>query len=555
MVIKGGARSSPGELALHLLRADTNEFVEVRALNAVTARELREALFEMSAMGAGSRSRRPLYHASINTPVWEALTDEQKTVAIDRLETQLGLAGQPRAVVEHVKEGRQHVHVVWLRIDPETGTAIPDSHNYRKHEEVARALEREFGHGRVQGAHHERDGVERPARRPSLAETRQAERSSVTPEDAKARLRELWSMADTGHAFAAALDDAGWILARGDKRGFVALDPMGEARAVNKDITGLSAARVRERLADIDPDTLPSVEEARTEQRARQPSPGRDQARKTAAPTPSEPPREAGQDQATEPVRAPANEAPLEVLRVPLTEAVTDPLPGRSVPPAVTYGYSVRLEGNPSTSWQAPALKVADVRARAAQPERPVSGNTRGAAASPEATQRPSHEAVTPAGEAKRAEIGRLAAVVAAARERLAVLAGRLDAAMDRHRERAREAEHQAQPPASFVTAVRRGLSRLWGQESQQAPAPRSEPSQPPPRPAVDHEPRAVPIYRPAEAVKKVEARDNPGQAVTPAAAHPIPGPGPVKPPPAQALRKTLSQYRRDTGPDMDREL
>jgi hypothetical protein len=237
----------------------------------------------------------------------------------------------------------------------------------------------------------------------------------------------------------------------------------------------------------------------------------------------------------------------------PVPDVAPDPLPARSAPPPVTYGYSVRLDANAWTSSQAPALKVAEVTARAAQPERPVCGNTRGAAASPEATQRPSHEAAPPAGEAKRSEIGRLAAVVAAARERLAVLAGRLDAAMDR--ERAREAEHQAQPPASFVTAVRRGLSLLWGQESQQAPAPRSEPSQPPPRPAVDHEPRAVPIYRPAEAVKKVEARDHSGQAVTPAAAHPIPGPGPVKPPPAQALRKTLSQYRRDTGPDMDREL
>jgi hypothetical protein len=493
--------------------------VEVRALKGVTARELREALFEMSAMGAGSRSRRPLYHASINTPVWEALTDEQKTVAIDRLEQRLGLDGQPRAVVEHVKEGRQHMHVVWLRIDAATGTAIPDSHNYRKHEEVARALELEFGHGRVQGAHHERDGIERPSRRPSLAETRQAERSSVTPEDAKARLRELWSMADTGHAFAAALDDAGWILARGDKRGFVALDPMGEARAVNKDITGLSAARVRERLADIDPDKLPSVEEARTQQRARQPSPGRD----------------VGQDQApaAEPIRAPANEAPLEVLRVPLPEAATDPLPGMAPDPspAVTYGYSVRLDANAWTSSQAPALKVSEVRAHAAA-ERvgPVSGDT----LSPEASRRPSHEAAPPAGDAKRAEIGRLASVVSAARERLAALAGRLDAAMDRHRERAREAE----PPASFVAAVRRGLSRLWGQESEQATAPGPAPSQSPPRPAMDH-----------------QARDHSGQAVTPAAAHPIPGPGPVKPPPAQALRKTLSQYRRDTGPDMDREL
>ena len=50
-------------------------------------------------------------------------------------------------------------------------------HNYRKHEIVARELEREFGHERVQGAHIERDGKARPERTPSHAEMQQAERT------------------------------------------------------------------------------------------------------------------------------------------------------------------------------------------------------------------------------------------------------------------------------------------------------------------------------------------------------------------------------------------
>lgn len=273
MVIKGGARAEADKLAAHLLRVDTNERVDVRELLGVCGPDLAAALREMEAIASAARSRRPFYHASINTAPNELMNDAQKARAIDRLEQELGLTGQPRIVVEHVKDGREHLHVAWSRIDGETMRAIPDSHNYRRHKIVARELEREFEHARVQGAHVEREGVERPARCPSHAETRQAERSGISPEDAKAQLRELWQSADNGQAFAAALDAAGWTLAQGDRRGFVALDPAGEVRAVNKAITGLSAAGVRERLADLDADLLPTVDQAREQLRARQQQP------------------------------------------------------------------------------------------------------------------------------------------------------------------------------------------------------------------------------------------------------------------------------------------
>ena len=51
-----------------------------------------------------------------------------------------------------------------------------DSHNYRKHELVARELEREFGHDRVQGVHVEREGQERPERTPPKWVMQQGER-------------------------------------------------------------------------------------------------------------------------------------------------------------------------------------------------------------------------------------------------------------------------------------------------------------------------------------------------------------------------------------------
>ncbi len=269
MVIKGGARGAPIDLATHLQRLDTNERMEVKELRGVMAQQLGDALREMDAVASGTRCRRPLYHASINTRADEVMTPEQWAQAIDALEEKMNFAGQPRAVVLHEKEGREHVHVVWSRIDLDHMRAIPDGHNYRRHEEVARAMETEFGHARVQGAHVGREGVERPERTPSHAEMQQAERTKLTPRQAKEQITAIWQSTDSGKAFAAALEDAGWILARGDDRDFVVVDPCEGTHSLARRIQGAKAKDVRERMSDVDAATLPSADEARERQSTR----------------------------------------------------------------------------------------------------------------------------------------------------------------------------------------------------------------------------------------------------------------------------------------------
>ncbi len=189
---------------------------------------------------------------------------------MDRLEKELGLTGQPRVVVVHEKnDGREHCHVVWSRIDLDKMRVISDSHNFRKHELVARELEREFGHERVQGAHIERDGKARPPRTPSHKEIQQGARTGVSPKQAREHLTALWQRADNGKAFAEGLAQSGWILARGDRRDFVAIDQKGGTHSLSRRIDGATAKMVRERLADLKAETLPSVAEARATQQAR----------------------------------------------------------------------------------------------------------------------------------------------------------------------------------------------------------------------------------------------------------------------------------------------
>lgn len=280
MVIKGSARGGPAELAKHLQRTDTNERVSVMELRGVAALDLKGALMEMDALGAALKTSRTLYHASINVPVHERMTDAQRATAIDRLEKALGLAGQPRVVVEHEKYGRDgdarvHCHVVWSRTDLDHMRAIRCDHNFRTHELVARELEREFGHQRVQGVHVERDGpggerIKRPDRTPSHAEHQQAQRGGIDPHQMKAEISDIWRSTDSGKAFVNALEQHGYVLARGDRRDFVIVDRQGEVHSLARRIEGVVAKDVRARMADIDRDRLPDVAQARATQQARQ---------------------------------------------------------------------------------------------------------------------------------------------------------------------------------------------------------------------------------------------------------------------------------------------
>lgn len=267
MIIKGNARAGAKSLAAHVLRTDTNERVEVAEVRGTVAEDVLGAVREMEAVAACTRTGKPLYHASINTRADERLTDEQRFRAIDRLEEALNLTGQPRVVVIHEKEGREHCHVIWSRTDLEHSRAIRMDHNFRTHELVARALEREFGHERVQGAHAERDDRERPKRTPGHDEWQQAARSGWKPGDAKAFVTDIWNHTDNGRSFEALLAEKGWLLARGDRRDFVVVDPQGGVHSLSRRVDGYTAAEVRDRMRDLEDVPMPGVEEARAVQR------------------------------------------------------------------------------------------------------------------------------------------------------------------------------------------------------------------------------------------------------------------------------------------------
>lgn len=287
MIIKGGSRGAPSQLGRHLARTDTNECVRVLELQ--SGRTSPEAAFEdWQTIAEGTRGRKGLYHANIDPDPKYPMTEAQFMRAADVLEAELGLTGQPRCVVLHEKEGRTHIHVVWQRTDIDRMMLVSDSKNYLAHERASQQLEREFGHEHVPGKHAKRDREaqpDMPSAEVSHDEWQQQERGGLGHGERKAQVTALYQSADSGPAFKAALEDAGYVLARGDRRDFVIMDAEGRAHSLGRQLPGVKAAELRAFMADVDPSLLPGVKEARAalrEQSRQQEAPAPEDARKTA---------------------------------------------------------------------------------------------------------------------------------------------------------------------------------------------------------------------------------------------------------------------------------
>lgn len=98
------------------------------------------------------------------------------------------------------------------------------------------------------------------------AEWEQAKRSGHDPKALKQMFQEVWASSDSKQAFASALRARGYTLARGDRRGFVAVDYRGEVYAIAR-YAGIKTKDVRARLGDEK--ELPSVQQATNAMAAR----------------------------------------------------------------------------------------------------------------------------------------------------------------------------------------------------------------------------------------------------------------------------------------------
>ena len=177
--------------------------------------------------------------------------------AIADIETKMNLVRQPRAIVFHEKEGRRHAHCVWSRINVDQMKAINLPHYKLKLRDISRQLYLEYGWQMPRGL---MNSKERNPLNLSQAEWQQAKRAKHDPRASKEMFKECWAASDSAASFAHALEERGYHMAKGDRRGHVAVDWRGEVYPISRWIDA-KAKDVRAKLGK--PDILPSVEETK----------------------------------------------------------------------------------------------------------------------------------------------------------------------------------------------------------------------------------------------------------------------------------------------------
>jgi hypothetical protein len=263
MILKGSQRSGAGALADHLMNDKDNDHVDLLEIRGFMGTTLHDALFETHAISKATQCKQFMFSLSLNPPKDDVASEQDFLDAADRAEKVLGLDGQPRAIVVHEKEGRRHAHVVWSRIDADEMKAINLPHFKNKLRDLSRDLYLDHGWDLPDGL--ATYGNKSPLNF-TLEEWQQAKRQGVDPREIKQAFQQAWERCDSQIGFKNALEERGYFLARGDRRGFVALDVDGNVHSIAK-WAGIKAKDVKAKLGS--PENLPSVDETRADIRGK----------------------------------------------------------------------------------------------------------------------------------------------------------------------------------------------------------------------------------------------------------------------------------------------
>ena len=257
MILKGSQRGGAKNLSVHLMNDRDNDHVTLYEVRGFVSRDLHGALAEIHAISKGTKCDQFIFSLSFNPPKDKDASEQDFIDAIERAEKAVGLDNQPRAIIFHEKEGRRHAHAVWSRIDASSMKAINLPHFKNRLKNLSRELYLDHGWELPDGLR--RDGGRSPLNF-TLDEWQQAKRLKLDPREIKQSFIEAWERSDSAMGFKHALEEKGYFLAKGDRRGFVGVNVNGEVFSVPRMI-GIKTKEVKARLGD--PNDLQSVDYTR----------------------------------------------------------------------------------------------------------------------------------------------------------------------------------------------------------------------------------------------------------------------------------------------------
>ena len=139
-----------GVLAYNQLKVDerhadvlfTSRIIEPQGNNPYTIGHLSRSFGDY--LTANRKTEKPVLHISLNPDPKDCLSEERFISLAEEYMRRMGFGDQPYIVYRHNDIGREHLHIVSVRVD-ETGRAISDSYEHGRSMKVCRELERQFG--------------------------------------------------------------------------------------------------------------------------------------------------------------------------------------------------------------------------------------------------------------------------------------------------------------------------------------------------------------------------------------------------------------------------
>ncbi len=258
---------------LNMRTENPDKAVKVMAYTALYANELKhhyaEKYPEKEVKKTGRKLQKPVYAFSLSWGTDEKPTHETMRNAAKSALSKLGFEQHQAILIGHNDTDHPHIHIIVNRVDPITGMAASTSKDRNKLSQWAQRYEEQQGKIRC----HKR--VENNERREELAQQRQHDPENTKGKIVRGRdpiIQKAWQQSDNGRSFAAALEEQGYLLAKGDKRGVVVIDPQGKPINPARHIEGENGKNIRvvqlnQRLSDLDMNSLQSVLEAKEKQK------------------------------------------------------------------------------------------------------------------------------------------------------------------------------------------------------------------------------------------------------------------------------------------------
>jgi hypothetical protein len=247
MIIKGRRRGGAKRLSDHLRRTDENEKVKVHNLEGFVfdvsnGTNLENALRQMEVIGYAKGDKRNLYHTILAPAYGETLNAKQRQFMVDYYAEHMGFKGHQYALVEHWKKGKQHFHLVFNIINPDTGKTHELKFTKYKEWLISRGLEEILG-------------LSTPKPKGKAIPTwaiQRGKHTGIDPIKARKDVTAIFANCKTAKDFIMALDKAGFTLTKGNRNRLVLVDGQGQTHGLMRLIEGKCLADLKRKFHGID---------------------------------------------------------------------------------------------------------------------------------------------------------------------------------------------------------------------------------------------------------------------------------------------------------------